>query len=873
MKFFKSSVMSLLTAISALVSCTRTELPDNGEQDYGYVQFKLYKEASYEGTKALVPELEYLADAGKVRVTLSSENGQLLTQTLTLSAASDDAAEFGLRSTKLKLLAGNYQVISFLLYDKLDNELYKNTDIKIPLSVIPGGLSSCDLLVKVQERGKVRFRFVKDYSGFDGPQIKATGDTYTFDEIKYVNISVRKVGSGRDTEFTKLPVSFSINFDEEDRESDNFGYQTSSLKCDSLLSLPAGDYRVTSYTLLNKSKDQLERTDSPVLSEFTIRDNRITDADINISLHEDDAYIQDYYALYAIWKALDGKNWYYAGENFPKGSNWDFNKSIDLWGDQPGVSLHSNGRVAVLDLSDFGIRGNMPEEIGQLTELVEIYLGTHNDNNLLDFDPTLDDNGSSASLLERHRQYLYKIHPATQMSEPIALGLAENNITIRETELYQKYSESELIDPKSGRQYDIQPMDITHGKICNGLLSLPDEFCNLVNLEKINIANGLLTSLPANMGNLKKVTELEIYNCPKMETFPVQIADMPALQSVNISNNAQWSSEEVDKGFKALSDGACAAEIQILYARENNITCIPASASNMKKLHLLDLALNKIRDVAPFGRDVMLTDVYLDNNLIEALPQNFCGVELLETFSVKNNKLKLVPDIFNAKSKYILISVDFSYNEIEGFENDGAGYKGVNVATLSLVGNKIRKFPKCIADSKSKISYINMRACNLEEFEEDCFKGENMFYLTSLDLSYNRLSSLPKDMTAENMPYLYGIELSYNRFKSFPYTPLDCSGLTVFSIRGQRDASGGRCLKEWPANIGNHRGMRALFIGSNDLQKINDSISYLIYTLDISDNPNIVFDASNICYYWQRGVYDLRYDKTQTIIGCDAMLN
>ncbi|MGN0189774.1 MAG: DUF4458 domain-containing protein, partial [Candidatus Cryptobacteroides sp.] len=161
MRFFRFSVISLLTALSVLVSCTRTDLPDNRERDYGYVQFKLYKEASYEGTKALVPELEYLADAGKVRVTLSYGDN-LITQTLTLTAANDQAAEFGLRSSKLKLLSGDYTVVSFMLFDKLDNELYRGSVDETAVTVVPGGLSSCDLLVKVVERGKVRFRFIKD---------------------------------------------------------------------------------------------------------------------------------------------------------------------------------------------------------------------------------------------------------------------------------------------------------------------------------------------------------------------------------------------------------------------------------------------------------------------------------------------------------------------------------------------------------------------------------------------------------------------------------------------------------------------------------------------------------------------------------------
>ena len=64
-----------------------------------------------------------------------------------------------------------------------------------------------------------------------------------------------------------------------------------------------------------------------------------------------------------------------------------------------------------------------------------------------------------------------------------------------------------------------------------------------------------------------------------------------------------------------------------------------------------------------------------------------------------------------------------------------------------------------------------------------------------------------------------------------------------------------------------------VYIGSNDLRLINDDISYPIFYLDISDNPNIIFDATDVCSAWQAGQYFLYYDRTQDIIGCDAMLD
>ena len=144
--------------------------------------------------------------------------------------------------------------------------------------------------------------------------------------------------------------------------------------------------------------------------------------------------------------------------------------------------------------------------------------------------------------------------------------------------------------------------------------------------------------------------------------------------------------------------------------------------------------------------------------------------------------------------------------------------------------------------------------------------------MQSFDLSYNNLKKLPRDMHAGNFPYLYGVDLSFNSFSSFPFEPLDSSGLTVFAVRSQRNEKGERCLREWPANIGLHKGLRGLYLGSNDLRKIDDTISTLIYYLDISDNPNIIFDASDICYAWQVGAYILIYDKSQNILNCDLML-
>ena len=870
MKFLRFSVL-FVACLAFLAGCAKEEVAGNGEKDYGYVQCKLYKEASYDATKAVVPQLEYLGDATKIMVMLQYGDNQI-TQTLTLSASNSEAAEYGLRSEKLKLVAGEYSITAFTLYDRLDEELYKGGQSGT-FTVVPGGMVMHDVLADVVERGKVRFTLVKDFKA----AVKAAAREYTFDEIAYVDLTV-KDASGVATSFTKLPTDFSVHFDQTDDVED--GYQTSSSVCDTLVSLKAGTYTVDSYVVYDSNKILLESSKDMSDAKFHVEDNKTSDADVHVTLNEADEYIKDYYALKEIWEALDGENWYYQGDEWTIGCNWDFNKDVDLWGAQPGVKLHDNGRVALLSLSGFGFSGHMPAALGQLTGLVELYLGHHGEVKTIENDPTLQYGMSNANRMERHKEYLRRTHIPTQFSEPIARGLKEHGISIPEIALYDTMTEDEIIERGTGRMR-IRPMDdALPGTRANGLKSLPEEIGKLTNLQTFFVANGDLESLPESLAELTGVTDMEVYNCSKMTKFPKIIAQMPNIASINLSANPQWT--DVDEGLRTLASGPAGESIQIIYMNECSLSVLPKEINNMKKLGLLSVASNKISKIESAYPDISFTQIYLDNNQITEFPhyvnekgkRQFFRIEDVENFSCTYNRLKKVPDIFDADAIYGMASVDFSYNDIDGFENEDDGtYQGIYVQTLSIANNpKLGKYPKCLSDTKSKVDYIILRGCGIDEIPEGSFSGENVKYLMSLDLSYNRLTDIPREFHAAHMPYFYGIDLSYNRFSSFPFEPFDCASLTMMAIRGQRNEKGERCLKEWPTGVYNHTGLRALYMGSNDLGKIEDTISYLIYYLDISDNPNIVFDASDICYNWQAGTYFLLYDKTQDIRNCAAML-
>lgn len=875
-------------------ACSKDDGVDNRDNDYGYVQFKLYKAASYgqESAGAVAAtradELSYLAEATKINVRLRAEDESVIAQTLTITADSADP-EYGLRSEKLQLLSGTYEIINFQLYDKNDDDLYTGFAMEgsTSFTVVEGGLVMQDLTVDVTPRGKVSITLVK--VGIDKtPQSRAE---YTLDEVRNGNVTVYNLDTRQLFPFEKLPFSFSIHFDENNAADGTPGYQTSDLRCDSLLSLPAGNYRIEAYELYSRYANTAPLVTrrysaaNPIPGDFTVTDNQTTQVEVGVTIDTEAAYIQDYKALKEIWEALNGESWYYAGLLYAKGCNWNFNKDIDLWGDQPGVQLHGNGRIASIDFSDFGVRGEIPAAIGQLSELTELYLGTHNDSNLYDFvpDPSIDRTLSISTRrtqrMELNKQYLAALHQAPQMSEPCARALREHNIEVPETRLYaQGYKENEVINTLG---HAIERKEVTAGKICNGITGIDEALGNLTKLELLYIANGEIEKLPDVFDKLTSLTDLEIYNCPKMKEFPVEITKAPELIAVNLSNNPQWDAQTVHDGLQQLATSPSRKSIQLLYCTDGNLEELPEEFNNLEKLGLLDLVNNKISKLYPLGPNVAPVQLYLDHNEIEEFPTDdagvYCKMMDMENFSASYNKLKKFPNIFYSNG-FTISSINLAMNEIDEVE---PGFKGIRVTTLTLTGNKFQKFPKQLINSDgnrnrplydSSIAYIVFRANDLQGFEEGAFTGTNSQDLVSLDLSYNHLTKFPKEFSAVNMPYLYGIDVSNNAFSKFPYEPFDAYTLTVYAVRAQRDSDGHRCLREWPTGVYLHTGLRGLYLGSNDLRAINDTISYLIYYLDISDNPNITFDASSICASWKAGLYYLIYDKTQNILNCEEML-
>ena len=849
-----ASKLLLFSLISLLVACTDDN--ENLQGGNGYVQFKLYKSASYEKSetsRAGDNRVDYLNEAKKIKILLTSEDFSF-SQTLSLNAYNDENAEYGLRSEKLELIPGEYTVSGFYLYGKTEEQIFAGIPSeKTTFTIVSGGLVVQDLLVDAIGRGLVKFELIKNIQASRGA---SDSEPYPFSDINKVDIKIQNMDTKKTQEFKSLKVTYVEDFDDR-----GIGYRTSVGRIDTLVTAEAGNYKILSYAAYNRT-ELLQYFNDEVLGEatFTVTDNKQTDAKVPVTIMETAANIKDYYNLRTLWEELGGPNWSYVGESYPKGTNWDFdNKDIDMWGDQPGVSLDKNGRVIGLSIGDFNPTGVVPDVIGEFEELQSLALGTHNDKLRPGENPLADlKGGLTPAVLEKLR---------SDYMDNFALRDSRQDWDVQMQRCMVESGQPAI------KKSIVQPKDVIHGDMTNGIKGISEAIGNLKKLEVLYIANSPITSLPESLGDLESCTDLEIYNCPRLTAFPTQLARMKNLTQLNMAMNPQLAAA-FPEGIKQIAKGDAGKTLQILYLGYNNIgPRLPEEVSDMKKLGKIDLIYNKLEELPAFGKDVNLVQGTFDYNEIARIEKDadgyFCGMDDVESLSFSHNELTEFPDIFDASSIYIMASIDFSYNKIKEVKTD----KGINTNSLSLAGNELTEFPGALFEHNSPLTVLNLSGNKINKFTNEHLKGDKVYMMTSLDLSNNRLEKLPDALDGSKMPHLYGIDISGNQFSAFPWGLANISYLNTLIMRNQRDDDGNRVYKEWPTSIGNHKGLRALLLGGNDIGKVPETerLSYLINTLDVSDNPSIVLNVSSVCPYIKAGMYLLIYDTTQDIRGCDYL--
>lgn len=858
MKFEKRNltllILALLSSVLLFTGCTDEAEPVS-EPGYGYVQFHLFKKGSY--TKA-GDKLEYLRDAAKIRVTLRSQDNDIITPVAVVEAVDKNLSEWGLQTAKIRLIAGKYTMTAYEIYDGLDNSVLVGSPSEtVVLDVKPNGIVSEDIALNVVDRGWAKFRLVKDLSEIVGTKAGKDGaDEHPFYGIQSVDLTVKNKNTGEITEITNIEVTHKFVDGEKAADPD---YISGICVSDTLVALKGGTYTVTKFrTYFDYFRKVYETSTNVAENEFVVKDNQETDADVPVTLHTTSGHVQDALALREIWEALDGPNWRI---------KWEFNCDVDAWTANTGVQILGNGRVASLDLTGTGAKGAMPAAIAKLTELRKLTLGTIGYNA-----------AAGGTTVTTGRKLTYFTPEDHEADRRLTIGTRDPRSRFSK-ELQQSFEIAG--DPvKPGVKSLSERMPVMYKPEVNAtdIVSLPDEINQLKNLEHITIAFSPIKTFPADMSGLTALTDVEIFACTELTEFPKGLATCPKLTSLTYSFNVNTAVSSMEEGISAINNGPASKTIQLLYFPNQRIDNMP-DLSNIPRLSVLVIQGCGLKSfTAPFSKDQFFVQFMASDNELTSLPRDEKGNFLAynaetEEVNFSGNKFTELPDIFDAKSAYQVGTVDFSKNQIASVEH-GDAYRGIKAATFDISYNKLKELPvQLFGTSSSSISYLKIDGNGVEKISKEAIEGKYTYRTTTISMAYNKLKSLPDEFDSLTFPYLSGIDMSYNRFDYFPYTAVNNQYLSVFIFRHQRDADGDRCMRTWPAGIGQAlAGLRALYLGSNDIRVVTDELSYMIYNLDIQDNPNISIDVSAVCSYIKSGWFNLMYSPGQDIRGCDEAL-
>lgn len=858
MKFEKRNltllILALLSSVLLFTGCTDEAEPVS-EPGYGYVQFHLFKKGSY--TKA-GDKLEYLRDAAKIRVTLRSQDNDIITPVAVVEAVDKNLSEWGLQTAKIRLIAGKYTMTAYEIYDGLDNSVLVGAPSEtVVLDVKANGIVSEDIALNVVDRGWAKFRLVKDLSEIVGTKAGKDGaDEHPFYGIQSVDLTVKDKNTGEITEITNIEVTHKFVDGEKAADPD---YVSGICVSDTLVALKGGTYTVTKFrTYFDYFRKVYETSTNVAENEFVVKDNQETDADVPVTLHTTSGHVQDALALREIWEALDGPNWRI---------KWEFNCDVDAWTANTGVQILGNGRVASLDLTGTGAKGAMPAAIAKLTELRKLTLGTIGYNA-----------AAGGTTVTTGRKLTYFTPEDHEADRRLTIGTRDPRSRFSK-ELQQSFEIAG--DPvKPGVKSLSERMPVMYKPEVNAtdIISLPDEINQLKNLEHITIAFSPIKTFPADMSGLTALTDVEIFACTELTEFPKGLATCPKLTSLTYSFNVNTAVSSMEEGISAINNGPASKTIQLLYFPNQRIDNMP-DLSNIPRLSVLVIQGCGLKSfTAPFSKDQFFVQFMASDNELTSLPRDEKGNFLAynaetEEVNFSGNKFTELPDIFDAKSAYQVGTVDFSKNQIASVEH-GDAYRGIKAATFDISYNKLKELPvQLFGTSSSSISYLKIDGNGMEKISKEAIEGKYTYRTTTISMAYNKLKSLPDEFDSLTFPYLSGIDMSYNRFDYFPYTAVNNQYLSVFIFRHQRDADGDRCMRTWPAGIGQAlAGLRALYLGSNDIRVVTDQLSYMIYNLDIQDNPNISIDVSAVCSYIKSGWFNLMYSPGQDIRGCDEAL-
>ena len=281
-------------------------------------------------------------------------------------------------------------------------------------------------------------------------------------------------------------------------------------------------------------------------------------------------------ALVALYNATGGANW---GRN----GNWLSNAPMGEW---HGVTTDSDGRVTDLHLFNNQLTGEIPAQLGGLTNLGWLQLAY---NQLTGEIPA-----QLGGLTNLKRLYLYDNQLTGEI--PAEFGSLPN--------LERLYLSGNQLTGEIPAEL-VSLTNLTHLNLYRNQLTgeIPAELVSLTNLEVLRLSSNQLTGeIPAELGDLANLEVLQLRSNQLTGEIPAELGDLTNLTHLNLYRNQLTGEIPAELGDLT--------NLELLSLSSNQLTGeIPAELGNLTNLEVLRLSSNQLTGCIPEGlRNIRVND-------------------------------------------------------------------------------------------------------------------------------------------------------------------------------------------------------------------------------------------------------------------------
>ncbi|XP_027159074.1 probable LRR receptor-like serine/threonine-protein kinase At3g47570 isoform X2 [Coffea eugenioides] len=518
-------------------------------------------------------------------------------------------------------------------------------------------------------------------------------------------------------------------------------------------------------------------------------------------------------------------------------SNWSATSSVCDW---RGVTCGSrHRRVTALNISNLGLTGTIPPQLGNLSFLMSLDMSRNNFYGELPHELirlsrlrvlSLGINMLSGNIpswvgsFQQLRHFSLKNNSFTGFIPP-----SISNMSKLETLILQVNSLQGAIPMEIGKLKKLKRIALDYNQLAG---SLPLGMFNISSLEAIALQNNSLSgSLPSSIcPRLQGLTWLDLGLNKLSGAIPPSLSECSKLQVLRLDGN--HLSGVIPEGF-----GNLTALVDLRLARNNLIGVIPEGFGNLTALVELFLSSNNLSGVIPegFGNLTALKQLYLSwNNLIGRIPQELGNLRHLEELVLGFNSLtgSIPAQIFNISTLQVLFLPN---NTLSGRLPSSMGHGLINLEWLDLPWNE---FEGVIPASISNTSKLTILELSGNRFSGPVPKSlGNLRLLRDLLLDDNHLTTEPSSRELSFISYLTNCKyleiLAFGGNPLHGFLPISVGNLSTSMERFYADGCG--IKGSIPDAIGNLSSLMILNLDGNHLSGPVPSIMKSLQNLQVLD--------------------------------------